>query len=212
MPQPVDLNRLVREAMGVAYDDWQTRRPGLDVAVEEDLDPEAGVVAAQRADLCRVVANLLENAFDAVEVRARAGRRGSKPAVAVQTRRSGDRVLVRVKDSGVGMDEATRARVFEPFFTTKPPGEGTGLGLSLAYDVVTHGRRSVLACESEPGRGSVFTVSIPRADAVQGDASMTLEAPDALDARLAALDGAATCRSSGRSRSRRQQRLDRSGW
>jgi signal transduction histidine kinase len=165
--EPTDLNRLVREATALAYHEFRARRTGVEVVVEEDLDPEAGTVTARVADLSRVVVNLLQNAFDAVSLRARADGAGYTPTVTVQTRREGGRVLVCVRDNGTGMDEVTCARVFEPFFTTKPPGEGTGLGLSLAYDIV-RGHGGDLAVESAPGRGAAFTVDLPPAHAVQG--------------------------------------------
>jgi signal transduction histidine kinase len=168
VPQPIEVNRLAREAMGVAYGDLGLRWPGLDVAVAEDLDPDAGVVMGEAGDLERAFVNLLQNAFDAVAARARTDGVAYAPAVTVQTSAVGERVLVRVADNGTGMDEPTRARAFEPFFTTKPPGEGVGLGLSLAYDIVTHGHGGALAVESAPGGGCVFTVDLPRASAVEG--------------------------------------------
>jgi signal transduction histidine kinase len=171
-PEAVEVNRLVREAMGRAYGDHRTRRPGLDVAVEEALDPAAGAVVAVAADLRRALVNVIQNAFDAVAARAAlaAGADGPPyaPAVRVETRRAGDRALVCVRDNGAGMDEATRARAFEPFFTTKAPGEGVGLGLSLAYDIVAHGHGGALRVESVPGEGCALTVDLPRLSAVEG--------------------------------------------
>lgn len=117
-----------------------------------------GEVEVVPDEIARVLVNLLDNAFDAVADRA------EPPAAAgvrVSGRRRGGSAEVRVEDDGPGMDEATRSRVFEPFFTTKPPGRGTGLGLSLSYDVVVQGHGGTLAVESAPGRGTAVVMTLP---------------------------------------------------
>jgi two-component system NtrC family sensor kinase len=73
----------------------------------------------------------------------------------------GQQVHIQVQDNGTGMSEAVQAKIFQPFFTTKPSGEGTGLGLSLAYDIITKGHGGTLAVDSKPGRGTEFIISLP---------------------------------------------------
>ena len=107
--------------------------------------------------------NLLTNAFHAVNARDSMGGDGYSPAVTVRTRRRGSEVSVEIEDNGTGIPAEVKAKIFEPFFTTKPTGEGTGLGLSLAHDIVTsvHGGR--MTVESTEGEGTTFTVAIPAA-------------------------------------------------
>lgn len=104
---------------------------------------------------------LLNNAFDAVADQNTSTNQEYSPTVVVRTRRSNGQVQITVEDNGPGMPESVRARIFEPFFTTKPTGSGTGLGLSLSYDIVTQGHGGRLEVASELGKGSAFTVALP---------------------------------------------------
>ena len=118
------------------------------------LDPVAGRVAVNQGQLGQVVMNLVVNARDAMPEGGR---------LAVETAAAGAEIVLSVSDTGVGMDEETRARLFEPYFTTKEPGKGMGLGLATVYDVVMQsGGRIEVA--SAPGRGSTFTIFLPRVE------------------------------------------------
>ncbi|MEM6327599.1 MAG: ATP-binding protein [Bacteroidota bacterium] len=150
----LDLDALVVEYAALAYHGMRARHPQASITFEQELG-DAGTVTAVPGDLGRVVINLLDNAFDAV--RETGGR------VVVSTHRSGDRAEIRIADDGPGIAEVVRDRLFEPFVTTKPTGEGTGLGLSLAHDIVTQGHGGTLTVESEPGSGATFVVSLPAA-------------------------------------------------
>ena len=83
------------------------------------------------------------------------------PSVSITTQQLDNQIVIKVKDNGLGMSESVRAKVFQPFFTTKPTGQGTGLGLSLAYDIVTKGHGGTLEVESTEGVGSEFIISLP---------------------------------------------------
>ena len=109
----------------------------------------------------RVLLNLCNNAFYAVQQRQRAGEAGYVPTVRVRTRQVGPQVEVQVSDNGTGMSPEVQQKIFQPFFTTKPAGEGTGLGLSLSYDIITQGHSGSLRVESQPGQGSTFTIALP---------------------------------------------------
>jgi signal transduction histidine kinase len=165
----VDLAALLTLSADAAEDAFRSRYPAAPLRVARDLAPDLGAVTVAPEALVQVVVNLLDNALDAVW-RARGPARlpdggapaADGPAVALRARRLADgRVEICVEDRGPGMDEATRARAFEPFYTTKPPGEGTGLGLSLAYEIVTAGHGGTLEVETAPGRGCLFTVTLP---------------------------------------------------
>jgi len=117
------------------------------------LDPAAGQVAINQGQLGQVIMNLVVNARDAMPEGGR---------LVVETAAAGSEVVLSVSDTGVGMDEETRARLFEPYFTTKEPGKGMGLGLATVYDVVTQSAGRIEVA-SEPGQGSTFMIFLPRA-------------------------------------------------
>ena len=159
----VAANGLVEEYADHALHAMRVRRPGFAPALTLDLDDGAGEVVVAPQEIGRVVINLVDNALDAVFQRSEAEGAAYAPAVTVATRRAGGAVEVRVEDNGAGMPEAVRRRAFEPFFTTKPPGQGTGLGLSLSYDIVVHGHGGSLAVEGAEHGGAAFTVRLPAA-------------------------------------------------
>ncbi len=159
--QAVGLNDLVEEYAGHAWHGRRARHPGFEVTLAQNLAGDAGEVEVVPQEIGRVLINLLDNAFDAVRARAEAEGPGYAPTVTLATHRVNGHVEVRVADNGPGMPENVRERVFEPFFTTKPTGSGTGLGLSMSYDIVTHGHGGTLACESAEGGGAVFRMALP---------------------------------------------------
>jgi two-component system NtrC family sensor kinase len=119
------------------------------------------------ADLGRVLLNLFNNAFYAVQQRQQTGEPGYQPTVSVATKQVGDTVVVRVQDNGTGMPAAVQQKIFQPFFTTKPTGEGTGLGLSLSHDIIAQGHGGTLTVESQPGQGTEFTITLSAAQNVE---------------------------------------------
>lgn len=115
---------------------------------------------AVRQDIGRVLLNVIHNAFYAVREKAKNNPYGYEPTVVVTTKKSGDKVEIRVQDNGNGISPAIKEKIFQPFFTTKPPGEGTGLGLSLAYDIVTNALGGELKVETKEGEGAVFVIGL----------------------------------------------------
>jgi two-component system, NtrC family, sensor kinase len=131
--------------------------------IEKRLDPTAGAFDGFPQDLSRVLLNLISNGFYATHKRKQAGNRdGFEPMIEVSTRGTGSTIEIRVRDNGIGIPPEVRDRLFTPFFTTKPPGEGTGLGLSLSYDIVVKQHGGEIEVESEPGSYTEFVVTIPR--------------------------------------------------
>ncbi len=153
----VDLNALVREHAALA-EHAAAARGGEAPPVALDLDPAVGAVVVAPADLGRVVLNLLANAAHALGQRPDSP---DGPPLTVATRRRGETVEIEVADRGVGMPADVAARALEPFFTTKPTGQGTGLGLSLAYEIVTEGHGGELTLASAEGEGTTVRVAIP---------------------------------------------------
>jgi signal transduction histidine kinase len=157
----LDLNALVAEHVDLAWHGQRARIAGFDVKITKHLDAAVGQVEAVPQEIGRVLLNLMGNAFDAVCERAGRGGEPFQPVIRVMTQRVEARVEVRVEDNGPGVPEAIRAKIFEPFFTTKPTGLGTGLGLSMAYDIVTQGHSGTLTVESEEGQGTTFIITLP---------------------------------------------------
>jgi signal transduction histidine kinase len=122
-------------------------------------DTSLGKVSVVPQDIGRVLLNLINNAFYAVHVKSKSGIANYKPRVEVITKQSGDHVIITITDNGNGIPEKNREKIFQPFFTTKPTGQGTGLGLSLSYDIIqAHG--GSINVESKDGEGSCFTVTL----------------------------------------------------
>jgi two-component system cell cycle sensor histidine kinase/response regulator CckA len=151
----LDVNDVVMDAARLVR-----RVIGEDIRIRLELSGELGQVFADPAQLEQVVMNLVLNARDAMPEGGVLTIRTSNIAPD-PTGDAGELVLLAVSDTGVGMDESTRARVFEPFFTTKPVGQGTGLGLSTVFGIVTQSGGKVQV-ESQPHQGSTFSVFLPR--------------------------------------------------
>lgn len=159
----IDLNPLVDETLRLAYHSLQTKHRSFSAVLKAELAPNLGAVVVVPQDISRVLVNLFANAFYAVHQRQQSGEQGYVPTVRVLTTQVGNEVVVQVHDNGPGIAEAVKAKIFQPFFTTKPPGEGTGLGLSLSYDIVTQGHGGVLTVESQQGEGATFCLVLPMA-------------------------------------------------
>jgi len=156
----IDLNSAVEEALNLAYHGARAETPGFNITLERDLDSAAGMVELYPQEFTRVMVNLINNGFYAASRRAEEP--GFEPMLRVTTRDRGAEAEVRVRDNGVGIDAAARDRIFEPFFTTKPAGEGTGLGLSLSYDIIVKQHRGRLTVDSEINSFTEFVVMLPR--------------------------------------------------
>ena len=173
---PTDLNALVEESLMLAYQNLCSTNHAFRAFLHTRLDPELGLVPVVTQDLERVLLNLCANALYAVQQRAVAaaatgGAAGYEPTVVVSTRHAapGHGVEIRVRDNGTGIPKNLQAKIFQPFFTTKPPGEGTGLGLSLSHSIVTQTHGGTLTVASEEGQFTEFTICLPP----EADASET---------------------------------------
>ena len=154
-----DINKLADEYLRLSYHGLRAKDKNFNSDYKTDFDetiPELNVVPQ---DIGRVILNLINNAFYAVNERAKQNADNNyAPLVTVSTKRIADKIEIIVKDNGNGIPDKIKEKIFQPFFTTKPTGEGTGLGLSLAYDIITKGHSGELKVESEEGEGSTFTV------------------------------------------------------
>lgn len=148
-----DLNSLVQESVGLSFHGWKATHAGFDCAVSSDLDQRLPRMAMNRADLGRVLINLLNNAFQAVTGLP-------SPRVSVTTVGLAPGARIEVEDNGPGIPDDIVELVFQPFFTTKPPGEGTGLGLSISREIIHEEFGGTLEVETRPGR-TRFIVTLP---------------------------------------------------
>ena len=156
-----DLNALADEYLRLAYHGLRAKDKTFNATLKTDFASVLPLVEAVGQDVGRVLLNLFTNAFYAVQKRQQLGEPGYAPTVSVRTERAGAEVIVRVQDNGTGIAEAVQQKIFQPFFTTKPTGEGTGLGLSLAHDIIAKGHGGTLTVESQQGQGTEFTVRLP---------------------------------------------------
>ncbi|WP_353484978.1 ATP-binding protein, partial [Haliscomenobacter sp.] len=171
--EPTDLNALADEYLRLAYHGLRAKDNSFNAAMETHFDPDLPKIEVIPQDIGRVLLNLINNAFYAVAERSRStvndkakqGIEGYAPAVTVSTRRlsvaeAENAIEISVKDNGNGIPDAIKDKIFQPFFTTKPTGQGTGLGLSLAYDIVTKGHGGKLEVESSIGAGTTFIITL----------------------------------------------------
>ena len=156
--EPTDLNALADEYLRLAYHGLRAKDKSFNATMETDFDPGLPKVSVVPQDIGRVLLNLITNAFHAIGERAARAAEGYQPTVWVTTRKTDKGVEISVRDNGGGIPDDIKDKIFQPFFTTKPTGEGTGLGLSMSYDIVTQGHGGDLQVRSKPGVGSEFTI------------------------------------------------------
>jgi two-component system, NtrC family, sensor kinase len=160
----VDLNALVEESLNLAYHGARAENQEFKIELERSFDPSTGEVELFPQELTRVLLNLISNGFYAATKRKAATTQDNHaPTLAVATRNLGDRIEIRIRDNGVGIPPEVREKIFSPFFTTKPPGEGTGLGLSLSHDIVVKRHGGSIDVDTEPGEFTEFRIILPRA-------------------------------------------------
>jgi two-component system, NtrC family, sensor kinase len=161
----VDLNTLVAESLNLAYHGARAENQEFKIKLEQDFDPAAGQVELSPQEITRVLLNLISNGFYATMKRNAEMRDGYEPTLAAATADLGDRVEIRIRDNGGGIPPEVKDKMFNPFFTTKPPGEGTGLGLSLSHDIIVKQHGGSIEVDTRPGEFTEFRVVLPRAAA-----------------------------------------------
>jgi two-component system, NtrC family, sensor kinase len=161
-----DINKLVDEYLRLSYHGLRAKDKDFNADFTTNFEENLPKIEVIPQDLGRVLLNLINNAFYAVNQRKQDVIERNEeissytPAVSVTTQLFDNQIIIKVKDNGTGMPENIRAKVFQPFFTTKPTGQGTGLGLSLAYDIVTKGHGGTLEVDSMEREGTTFTIKI----------------------------------------------------
>ena len=158
--EPTDINALAEEYLRLAYHGLRAKDKLFDATTKTDFDESIGDIDIIPQDIGRVILNLITNAFYAVTEKRKEQPENYKPTVAVSTKKKNDTIEIRVKDNGNGIPQKVLDKIFQPFFTTKPTGQGTGLGLSLSYDIIkAHGGE--LKVETKEGAFSEFIIQLP---------------------------------------------------
>ena len=158
--EPTDINALCDEYLRLAYHGLRAKDKSFNAQFETDFDNSIQKINVVPQDIGRVVLNLINNAFYAVNEKAKQNIPGYEPTVIVSTKKLNDKIEIKVSDNGNGIPTSIKEKIFQPFFTTKPTGSGTGLGLSLSYDIIkAHGGE--IKVDTKVNEGTEFTIQLP---------------------------------------------------
>ena len=156
-----DINALADEYLRLAYHGFRAKDKSFNAKFELALDESIGKMNVVPQEIGRVILNLINNAFYAVTEKKKQHPAGYEPIVSVTTMKSNGHTEIKVQDNGNGMPQQVLEKIFQPFFTTKPTGQGTGLGLSLSYDIITKGHGGDLKVNTKEGEGTEFVIQLP---------------------------------------------------
>jgi two-component system NtrC family sensor kinase len=172
--RPVDINALLDESLNLAYHGARAEKPGFNITLQRDLDPNAGAIDVFPQEITRAFINLISNGFYAASKRKTAnGEVDFEPILSAATKNLGHHVEIRIRDNGTGIPPEVKDKIFNPFFTTKPAGEGTGLGLSMSHDIIVKQHGGAIDVATEPGQFTEFIVTLPRTTITQKAAGGT---------------------------------------
>jgi signal transduction histidine kinase len=159
--QVTNINLLADEFLKLSYHGLRAKDKNFNADLATHFDPNLPKVNVVQQDIGRVLINLFSNAFYAVNQKSKTAGADYKPTVEVTTAKENGSILIKVKDNGSGIPDAIRDKIMQPFFTTKPAGEGTGLGLSLSYDIIVKGHGGSINVDTKEGEFTEFIVSLP---------------------------------------------------
>jgi signal transduction histidine kinase len=159
--EQVPINNMVSEYVNLAYHGMRAKDKNFNTSIKTQLDPAVAKASIIPQDLSRVILNIVNNSCYALDEKIRKNIPGFHPEVLVSTKKINDRIEIRIRDNGTGIPASVREKIFNPFFTTKPAGSGTGLGLSLSFDIVTQIHKGKLEVESSDGEFTEFIITIP---------------------------------------------------
>jgi two-component system NtrC family sensor kinase len=159
----VEINTLLDESLNLAYHGARAEKPGFNITLQRDFDPNAGTIELFPQEITRALLNLISNGFYAATKR-QTENRGSDagPVLRAATKNLGESVEIRIRDNGTGIPAEVKEKIFNPFFTTKPAGEETGLGLSMSHDIIVKQHGGTVDVETELGRFTEFRITLPR--------------------------------------------------
>jgi signal transduction histidine kinase len=159
--EPTDLNAMAEEYLRITYHGMRAKDKSFNCEMKTDFASGIGKINLMPQDMGRVLLNLYNNAFYSLAEKIKKSGSEYKPIVQVRTRRVNEKIELSVHDNGLGIPAEIINKIFQPFFTTKPAGQGTGLGLSLSYDIITKEHGGTLLVQSKEGEGAEFTIQLP---------------------------------------------------
>jgi signal transduction histidine kinase len=159
--EPTDINKLADEYLRLAYHGLRAKDKSFNAELETHFAENIPLVNMVPQDIGRVLLNLFNNAFYAVQQKQKTAGADFKPVITLSTAVKGKSLEIKVQDNGSGIPDDIKEKILQPFFTTKPTGEGTGLGLSLSYDIVAKGHGGKIEVNSKEGESSEFIIILP---------------------------------------------------
>jgi signal transduction histidine kinase len=160
--EPVDLNALLAETVNLAYHGLRARDPNFNIALESQYDPALPPLQLVPQDISRVLLNIVNNGCYAAHHKKLGLGETFRPVLRVATRNLAGEVEARIHDNGAGIPQDVLPKIFNPFFTTKPAGSGTGLGLSLSYQIVVEQHKGTIRVETQEGEYTEFVITLPK--------------------------------------------------
>ena len=158
--EPTDINSLADEYLRLAYHGMRAKNNTFNATIKTDFDESIGRMELVGQDIGRVFLNLYTNTFYSLSEKTKSGLPGYNPTIKVSTRKLNDNIEIRIRDNGLGIPEKIKEKIFQPFFTTKPTGQGTGLGLSLSFDIIkAHGGE--IGVDSRENEFAEFIIRLP---------------------------------------------------
>ena len=159
--QATDINKLVEEFFILAYHGMRAKDPGFNCTMEKHLSSNLPEVKIIPQDVSRVILNIFNNSFYAVDERSKSEDKNYRPKVSISTKQLNGNITVTIRDNGKGIAEDVRNKIFDPFFTTKPTGKGTGLGLSISKDIIEKGHNGKIQLDTISGEYTEFIITLP---------------------------------------------------
>lgn len=163
--EPTDINALCDECLRLSFHGLRAKDKSFNAAFETKFDPQLPKIDVIPQEIGRVILNLCNNAFFSTNEKKKTAEGDFKPVVSIETMARDNGVVIIIKDNGSGIPQSILDKIFQPFFTTKPTGQGTGLGLSMSYDIITKGHNGTLQVESKENSGATFTIFLPNQNA-----------------------------------------------
>ena len=159
--QLTDINKLVEEFFILAYHGMRAKDPGFNCTMEKHLATNLPMIKIIPQDVSRVILNIFNNSFYAVDERSKGEGKHYRPKVSISTMQVNGNINVSIRDNGKGIIDDIRKKIFDPFFTTKPTGKGTGLGLSISHDIIVKDHNGKIQLDSKPGEYTEFIITLP---------------------------------------------------